>query len=63
MPCRLRTEEVVTIRVLTEKGASHCQVARTLGLSEGTVRYHLRRAPRRGPRTVGGISHGRAWRS
>lgn len=44
MPCRLRAEEVVTIRVLAEKGANHCQIARTLGVSEGTVRYHLRRA-------------------
>jgi hypothetical protein len=44
MPCRLRAEEVVTIRVLAEKGTSHCQIGRTLGVSEGTVRYHLRRA-------------------
>ena len=44
MPCRLRAEEVVTIRVLAEKGASHCAIGRTLGVSEGTVRYHLRRA-------------------
>lgn len=44
MPCRLRVEEVVTIRVLAAKGANHCQIGRTLGVSEGTVRYHLRRA-------------------
>ncbi len=44
MPRRLRGEEVVTIRVLAEKGTSHCQIARTLGVTEGTVRYHLRRA-------------------
>jgi transposase len=44
MPCRLRAEEVVTIRVLAEKGRSHCEIGRTLGVSEGTVRYHLRRA-------------------
>jgi transposase len=43
MPCRLRAEEVVTIRVLAEKGASHCAIGRTLGVSEATVRYHLRR--------------------
>jgi transposase len=43
MPGRLRAEEVVTIRVLTEKGESRSQIARTLGVSEGTVRYHLRR--------------------
>jgi transposase len=44
MPCRLRAEEVVTIGVLAEKGTSHCAIARTLRVSEGTVRYHLRRA-------------------
>jgi transposase len=37
-------EEVVTIRVLAEKGANHCQIGRAVGVSEGTVRYHLRRA-------------------
>ena len=31
MPCRLRAEEVVTIRVLAEKGANHCQIARAVG--------------------------------
>jgi transposase len=44
MPLRLTEEEVVTIRVLAEKGQNHCQIARTVGVSEGTVRYHLRRA-------------------
>jgi transposase len=44
MPIRLRREEVVTIQVLSEKGENHCQVARVLGVTEGTVRYHLRRA-------------------
>jgi transposase len=44
MPSRLRAEEVVTIQVLAEKGASSCAIARQLGVSEGTVRYHLRRA-------------------
>lgn len=34
----------MTIRVLAERGTSHCQIARTLGVTEGTVRYHLRRA-------------------
>jgi transposase len=43
MSKRLRVEEVVTIRVLAEKGESHCQIARTLGVSEGAVRYQLRR--------------------
>ncbi|MHC4934156.1 MAG: IS21 family transposase [Planctomycetota bacterium] len=41
---RLRREEVVTIQVLAEKGEAKRQIARTLGVSEGTVRYHLRRA-------------------
>lgn len=41
---RLRQEEVVTIRVLAEKGQNHCEIARTVGVTEGTVRYHLRRA-------------------
>lgn len=44
MPCRLREEEVVTIGVLAEKGESKAEIARTLGITEGTVRYHLRRA-------------------
>jgi len=44
MPVRLRREEIVTIQVLAEKGQNHCEVARTLGVTEGTVRYHLRRA-------------------
>lgn len=44
MPKRLREEEVVTIRVLAEKGQSHCEVARTIGVNESTVRYHLRRS-------------------
>ena len=44
MPTRLRREEVVTIQVLNEKGENNCQVARVLEVSEGTVRYHLRRA-------------------
>jgi transposase len=34
----------VTIEVLKERGQSHCQTARILGVSEGAVRYHLRRA-------------------
>lgn len=44
MPPRLRREEVVTIQVLTEKGESHSAIARTLAVTEGAVRYHLRRA-------------------
>lgn len=44
MPSRLRREDVVTIQVLSEKGQNHCEIARVLGITEGTVRYHLRRA-------------------
>lgn len=43
MPNRLSSEEVVTIKVLAEKGERKTQIARALGVSEGTVRYHLRR--------------------
>lgn len=44
MPCRLRTEEVVSIQVLARKGMKKTAIAQTLGVTEGTVRYHLRRA-------------------
>jgi hypothetical protein len=44
MPRRLRKEEVVTVQVLAEKGQNHCEIARVLGVTEGAVRYHLRRA-------------------
>ena len=40
---RLRREEIVTIAVLAEKGQNHCEIARAVGVTEGTVRYHLRR--------------------
>jgi len=43
MPSRLRREDVVAIEVLDEKGEPKQEIARTLGVSEGTVRYHLRR--------------------
>jgi transposase len=63
MPCRLRAEEVVTIRVLAEKGSNHCQIGRAVGVCEGTVRYHLRRAAagaedgrRHQPRRVEGLA-------
>lgn len=44
MPVRLRPEEVVTIKVLAEKGQPKTAIARQLGVTEGTVRYHLQRA-------------------
>ena len=44
MPRYLGQEEIVTIRVLAEKGQNHCEIARTMGVTESTVRYHLKRA-------------------
>ena len=43
MARRFRREEIVTIEVLAEKGQNHCEIARTLGVTEGAVRYHLKR--------------------
>src|SRR5207247_2398424 len=40
---KLTREQIVTIEVLQERGQSQCQTARILGVSEGAVRYHLRR--------------------
>jgi transposase len=37
-------EQIVTIQVLHERGESQRESARILGVSEGAVRYHLRRA-------------------
>lgn len=44
MPVKLRSEEIVTLGVMKDKGVSNCQIARTLGVTEGNVRYHVRRA-------------------
>ena len=41
---KLTREQIVTIEVLQQRGQSQSQTARLLGVSEGTVRYHLRRA-------------------
>ena len=38
---KLEREQIVTIRVLSERGQSASQTARLLGVTEGTVRYHL----------------------
>jgi transposase len=40
---KLKREEVVTLNVLKEKGQSQSAIARTLGVTEGAVRYHVRR--------------------
>jgi transposase len=41
---KLTREHIVTIQVLHQRGQSQSQTARILGVSEGAVRYHLRRA-------------------
>lgn len=33
----------MTVKVLDQKGVSHCAIARTLGVTEGAIRYHLQR--------------------
>ena len=43
MPVKLRPEETVTIQVLHSKGVPNTEIARQLDVSEGTVRYHVRR--------------------
>ena len=43
MGAKLSAEEIVTLTVLKSKGQSNMQIAHTLGVAEGTVRYHLRR--------------------
>src|SRR4051812_6949041 len=40
----LTREQIVTIEVLQQRGQSQRETARILGVSEGAVRYHLRRA-------------------
>lgn len=40
---QLTAEEIVTLSVLKSKGQSNTQIAQVLGVSEGAVRYHLRR--------------------
>ena len=53
MPPKLSEDEIVTLKVLNEKRQSNCRIAQTLGVTEGTVRYHLRCAGRgtAGPRS------------
>lgn len=40
---RLSKDQIVTIQVLTQTGESRSSIARRLGVTEGAVRYHLRR--------------------
>jgi transposase len=46
MAAKLTPEEIVTLQVLKQKGQSQTQIAQALGVSEGAVRYHLRRQGR-----------------
>lgn len=41
---KLTEEEIVTIRVLQSKGETNSTIAQRLDVTEGAVRYHLRRA-------------------
>jgi transposase len=43
MAPKLTPEEVVTLQVLKRKGQSNTRIAQTLGITEGAVRYHVRR--------------------
>jgi hypothetical protein len=43
MAPKLTPEEIVTLQVLKLKGQSNAAIAHTLGVTEGAVRYHLRR--------------------
>jgi len=43
MPVKLSTEARVTIKELDRRGVSRSAIARTLGVTEGAVRYHLAR--------------------
>jgi len=43
MVVKLTKDEIVTLQVLAQKGQSKRAIARQLNVSEGTVRYHLRR--------------------
>ena len=53
MARKLSQEEIVTLKTLHEKGQSNVEIGRTLGVTEGAVRYHLRRA-------VTGVADGRS---
>jgi transposase len=43
MAPKLCEEEIVTLQVLRDKGLSFREIAATLGVSEGTIRYHRKR--------------------
>jgi transposase len=41
---KLLKEEIVTMKILRQQGESNQAIANRLGITEGTVRYHLRRS-------------------
>jgi transposase len=43
MAPKLTPEAIVTLQVLKDKGQAQTQIAQVLGITEGAVRYHLRR--------------------
>jgi len=43
MACKLNLEARITVKELDRRGVSRSAIARTLQLTEGAVRYHLRR--------------------
>ena len=66
MPCKLSEEEIVPLKVLHAKGQSNCEIAQLLGVTEGAVRYHVRRAgvpdgrrnkPRKAEKVAGAIEY------
>ncbi len=40
---KLLNEEIVTMDILRRQGESNQAIAKRLGITEGTVRYHLKR--------------------
>ena len=67
---RLNQEEIVTVLVLNSKGEGPCAIARRLGVTEGAVRYHVRKAAegragsdgrRNKPRKADGYAEEIAW--
>jgi len=40
---KLLKEEIVTMDILRRQGESNQAIAKRLGITEGTVRYHLKR--------------------
>lgn len=60
MARKLSQEEIVTLRTFNEKGQSNVEIGRTPGVSEGAVRYHLRRAAERAEELSEAVKHNRA---